>query len=350
MLLAGLSLLTPGGLLVCLTALLPPAALLLVVRRQAQAATVIGLRPASARAVAPVAAVSAAACVALGLAAAQPVLTATESRSARTESEIVFLVDVSRSMLASAGPGEPTRLERARSAVEQLRLAAPDVPAGLSGLTDRALPYLFPTLDADVFSETLAKSVQVDAPPPLLAGITPVATSFVPLGTITRDGFFGPGARYRTCVLVTDGETRSTLGEPDPAGKRRCRLVVLRVGDRGDRIFTPAGEPVASYRPEASAPAEVARLARVMGGVAFGEDDVGGTAAAVRAAAEQGPRVSVGVAQTSRSLAPWLAGLALLLVVGIVALRSRRTAARRLQPTGARHYHFRPEARARRAG
>ena len=106
MLLAGASLLTPGGLLVCLTALLPPAALLLVVRRQAQAATVIGLRPAPARAVAPVAAVSAAACVALGLAAAQPALTATESRSARTESEIVFLVDVSRSMLALAGPGD----------------------------------------------------------------------------------------------------------------------------------------------------------------------------------------------------------------------------------------------------
>ena len=85
MALASLSLLTPGGLLVCLTALLPPTTLLLVVRRQARAATTIGLRPASARAVAPLAAVSATACVALGLAAAQPVVTTTETLSARTE-------------------------------------------------------------------------------------------------------------------------------------------------------------------------------------------------------------------------------------------------------------------------
>jgi hypothetical protein len=347
---AGLSLLTPAGLLVCLTALLPPAALLVVARRQARVATAIGLRRAPARAVAPMAFVSAAACVALGLAAAQPVLTGTESRTVRTESEIVFFVDVSRSMLASAGPGEPTRLERARSAVERLRLAVPDVAAGISGLTDRALPYVFPTFDADVFSETLARSVQVDAPRPLEGGLTTVVTSFAPLATVTRDGFFGRGARFRTCVLVTDGETRSTLGGPTPAGKPGCRFVALRVGDGGDRIFTPAGKPVPSYRPEVSAPASVERVARIMRGAAFGEGDVEGAFAAVRQAAQHGPRASVGVARTSRPLAPWLAGLALLLVVAVVALRTRRAAARRLRPIRPRHYEFQAEARARRAG
>ena len=231
MALASLSLLTPGGLLVGLTALLPTILLLLVARRQARAATTIGLRPASARAVAPLAVVSATACVALGLAAAQPVVTTTETVSARTRSEVVFFVDVSRSMRASAGPGEPTRLQRARSAVERLRLAVPDVPAGISGLTDRALPYLFPTLDADVFSETLAQSVAVDSPPPLWSAFATVATSFAPMGTVMRNGFFGHGVRYRTCVLLTDGEARSTLGDPTSRGRRGCRLVVVRVGD-----------------------------------------------------------------------------------------------------------------------
>jgi hypothetical protein len=349
-LLAGLSLLAPTGLLVCLVALLPPVALVLVARRQISVAASIGLRPAPLRAVVPTAVASATACLALGLAAAQPVLTTTDSRVVRTRSEIVFLVDVSRSMLASASPDAPNRLTRARSVVERLRLAAPDVPAGISGLTDRALPYVFPTLDAEAFSATLAQSVQVDAPPPLWSVIVSVATSFAPLQTFARDGFFGNRATYRTCVLVTDGEARSTLGEPRSAGSRRCRLVVVRVGDGGDRIFGADGRPVASYRPEASAPETVARVVQTMGGVAFREGDLGSAAAAVRAAAEQGPRATVGVKKTVRPLAPAFAGLALLLVVGIVALRSRRTAARRLQPTGARHYHFRPDARARRAG
>lgn len=350
MALASLSLLTPGGLLVGLTALLPTILLLLVARRQARAATTIGLRPASARAVAPLAVVSATACVALGLAAAQPVVTTTETVSARTRSEVVFFVDVSRSMRASAGPGEPTRLQRARSAVERLRLAVPDVPAGISGLTDRALPYLFPTLDADVFSETLAQSVAVDSPPPLWSAFATVATSFAPMGTVMRNGFFGHGVRYRTCVLLTDGEARSTLGDPTSRGRRGCRLVVVRVGDGGDRIFTPAGNPVASYRPEASATASIARVARIMGGVVFGENDLGDAATALRTAADRGPRAPVGVAQTARPLAPWLAGLALSLVVAIVALRTLRLIFRRLQPREAQHHPFRPEVRARRVG
>ena len=87
-----------------------------------------------------------------------------ESPLGQDQSEIVFVVDVSRSMLAGAGPGEPTRLDRARSVVLRIRQATPDVPAGISGLTDRLLPFLFPTVDADVFSETLERSVAADAP------------------------------------------------------------------------------------------------------------------------------------------------------------------------------------------
>ena len=43
------------------------------------------------------------------------------------------------------GPRTPTRLERARNVVARLRADVADVPAGLAGLTDRVLPYVFPT-------------------------------------------------------------------------------------------------------------------------------------------------------------------------------------------------------------
>ena len=66
-------------------------------------------------------------------------------------------------MRASSAPGEPTRLVRARAAVMRVRRTVPDVPAGLAGLTDRVLPYLFPTVDAAGFAETLRLSVAVES-------------------------------------------------------------------------------------------------------------------------------------------------------------------------------------------
>jgi hypothetical protein len=346
---AGLSLLAPWGLLVCASALVPLGVLVAVAKRQARAARAIGLAPAPGQAIAPVAAATAAACVALGIAAAQPVVTTSATRAARTDSEVVFVVDVSRSMLASARPGGRTRLERARDAVRQMRLATPDVPAGISGLTDRVLPFLFPTLDTDVFSETLERSVQADAPPPL--DVTEVATTFEPLSALPRDGFFTPGVTYRTCVLVTDGETRSpTAVGASLSGRRGCRLVVVRVGGSRDRIYTSAGKAEAGYRPETSAQDAVAGLAQSAGGIAFGEGDVTDAAAAVREAAERGPQTPVGSTRTTRPLAPYLAGIALVLVVGIVALGLRRSTTRRLPTQLPRHYHSRPEAWPRRAG
>ena len=92
-----------------------------------------------------------AAVLAFGLAAGQPVFERMESRRARSASEVVFVVDVSRSMLASQGTQSETRLARARAIVRELRASVADVPAGLSGLTDRVLPFLFPTLDDVAF-------------------------------------------------------------------------------------------------------------------------------------------------------------------------------------------------------
>ena len=204
----------------------------IVERRQERVRSILGLaapRPTRARLAA---AAAAGACVAFGVAAAQPVLTGEATRRLRTTSEVVFVVDVSRSMLASQAAGAPTRLEQARETIRSLRLAVPDVPAGVSGLTDRVLPYLFPSPDLAAFEATVDRSVLPESPPPDRTAT--VATSYAGLGALVSDGFFSRGIRARTCVLVTDGETRPD-GESFDAGSP-----VVIVGSAGGGEADPA--------------------------------------------------------------------------------------------------------------
>jgi hypothetical protein len=321
MALADLSLRSPWGLLLCAIALVPLSAVALGFARQRRVAQAIGLEPARGRRAARVAALPVCACLLVGVAAARPVLTTTERKTARTESEVVFVTDVSLSMLAAPRAGAPTRLDRARTVVQQLRSAVPDVPAGVSGLTDRALPYLFPTLDAGVFADTLKRSVLPDAPQPQGIGPGGVATNLQPLGVLGRNGFFSPSARHRTCVLVTDGETRAVLPAP-----RGCTLIVIRVGGPGDRIFGRNGKVDASYRPESSAASTVDRLARAAGGTPYTEGQLAAATAALRKAAEVGPRKPVGTGTTVHALAPYLAAFALAVVAMVVLRRYLRPA------------------------
>ena len=357
----------------CATAIVPVLTLLVVARRQRRVAELLQLPPAGIGPLAGTAALAGGACLALGLAAGQPVLETTETRQVRSESEIVLVVDVSRSMLASEGPGTPSRLDRARSIGGRLRNAAPEVRVGLSGLTDRVLPYLFPTLDQAVFADTLRRSVLPESPPPEQASA--VATTFDPLAGLTRDGFFSRSAKRRICVLISDGESRSStaasdevLGDgddsspslgsgslgggsddasPDPpsagaaaagqalAGLRGCRLVVVRVGDSAERIYGDSGRVEAEYRPEPTAAAAVEQLAAAAGGRAFSESEMSAASRAVGAAAAAGPLDPVGVRTSTHSLAPYLAALALALALFSVAGRLGSRLWRRL----ARGYH-----------
>jgi hypothetical protein len=218
-----------------------------------------------------------------------------------------------------------TRLARARSEVARLRAAVPDVPSGLAGLTDRVLPYLFPTASAAVFDETLQRSVTIESPPP--QQVSANATSFGALASLARDGFFDASAERRTCVLVSDGETRpySTGGVAHAlSGGRGCRLIVLRVGTEGERVFGPGGTPEGAYAPDPAAAAKAQQLAEATGGRAFGESDVGAAASALRTAAEAGPVRRQPARASLRSLAPFAAGLALALTCALVAVRARR--------------------------
>lgn len=368
MLAHSIELLDPRMLALALVAALPMAAGGVAVATSRGAARTLGLTPPPlARSLAPLAAAGLA-CVAGATAAAQPVLETTEVRKQRTASEVVFVVDVSRSMRAASSAEGPTRLDRARAVVRSLRGSVEDVPAGLTGLTDRALPYLFPTGDERAFLDVLARSVAPEAPPPITS-FSIVATSFEPLATLGRDGFFSPDARFRTCVLVTDGEARTGGDEPEGGGggslepsspslapdasspssgpsvdpavsggalssRDGCRLVAVRVGSEADRIYGPTGVVEAQYRPDAAAASTLERFAEAAGGSAFTEDQVDLASDALREAAEQGPVADAARRASSRALAPYLAGLAALLAVVTALSRTLRRDLRRQVSAG----------------
>jgi von Willebrand factor type A domain len=325
---AALHLLTPLGALASLAALLPVAAAGLAARRSRRVAALLGLRAAGLRAGLPRAAAAAGVCVLLGLAAAQPVLLASDaSRRIRTDSQVLFVIDVSRSMLAAASPGAPTRLERARAAVSRLRRTVADVPAGLAGLTDRVLPYAFPTAKPATFADVLRYSVAIEAPPP--QEVSTISTSFDALAALSRDGFFARSATRRTCVLVTDGESRPfSSGAVARAleGGRGCSLVVVSVWASGERIYNRDGDPEAGYRPDPAAPSTVRRLRAATGGSAFGEQELGRAVVALRNLAERGPTARTAGEPSVRRFAPGLAAgaLVLALALGISGLAGAR--------------------------
>ncbi|HYK07543.1 MAG TPA: VWA domain-containing protein [Gaiellaceae bacterium] len=303
-----LTFLSPLGALACLAAILPLAAVAFARRRAGRAAAAIGLpehRRGRGRLL-----VLVAACCAFGLAAAQPVISLDDGGEVRDDVEALFVLDVSRSMLAARGPADPTRLERARNAALELRAAIPEVRAGLAGLTDRALPYLFPTLDQGAFASTLRDAVAAESPPP--QQVARVATSFDALAGLGTRGFFTPNLDRRVCVIITDGESAPFSG---PAAG--CRLVVVQLWDAAERVYRD-GEPEPQYRPDDAAPAAAAKL-----GPVAREGDLGRARELLASAVGDGPASAAAAGERKVALAPYLALAGILLVLGLVFGRPR---------------------------
>src|SRR5262249_10864294 len=146
---------------------------------------------------------AAAAIALLGLAAAQPVLTRTSRPESRTDAQVLFVLDISRSMAASRSPSARTRLDRAAAAGVKLRDAVPDVPAGVLTLTDRVLPDLLPVPDRSGFVGVVDRAVRIESPPPQQTAVR--ATSYSALRQIATGNVFSPSAKKRVVVLLTDG-------------------------------------------------------------------------------------------------------------------------------------------------
>jgi hypothetical protein len=324
-----MSLLTPLAALAALAALLPLGAAAYGRGRAAAVARRLGLNPPPRWWAGWRIAVAAAAIVLLGLAAAQPVLSHEAVVRTRRDVAVLFVLDTSRSMDASLTPTSPTRLARAKQVAIRLRAAIPEVPVGVATLTDRVLPDLLPVPDGPGFDAVVERGVATNA------------TSYAALDDIATGNYFTKRTTRRVVVLLTDGE--SNPFDPDQLAHKLSpqagyRFLAIRFWNQNEAVFDPDGRREPSYHPNPIGRVLLAQLAAALGGRSFEEGQSNGAAAYLRQVVGHG---SVGRAHWvtgQRALAPYVAGLAtLLLLIGVapagvvrrcrLAIRRRRKAA-----------------------
>jgi hypothetical protein len=312
---------TPTAGLVALAGLVPLALVLAVEQRNSRARALLGLTAPSPRsrwtlriAVVAIAAV-------LGLAAAQPVLSSTTPRLARLDAEALVAVDTSRSMDASATAESDVRLDRARRIALRIRSALADVPTGLGTFTDRPLPLLLPTTDREAFAAAVHESLGIERPPGLQSSTT--ISSFDAVAPFPLEGYFGPGAKKRLLVILTDAESTG-FNEPGVRKsfetKPRTDVVLVRIGRSGERVFGASGQPESAYIPPPATGETLRRFLAATHGHAFPEDDVAGAERAAVEALGSGPSADLGSTTARHDLAPWLV-LAAVVPLAIVLRR-----------------------------
>jgi len=312
-----LSFLTPLAAFVALVGLVPRLVLFTVRRRAGRIRSSLQLsEPGRRRYWTPAAVVLVA--VLIGLAAAQPVLARDRSQRVRSDAEVLVVLDISRSMLASGGTGV-TRLAREKAEALQLRATMPDVPVGIASLTDRTLPHLFPIADETAFRQAVDQAIDVDQPPPM-AYFQTIGTTLAALGALETRGFFPQSARHRVVVVFTDGESRPIDESSLATTLRRppgIRPVFVHVWRPNEHVYVN-GFPEPDYKSISGSGAELDRLAAAAGGASFPETRLGAVASKVRSYLGSGPTVMQSRSQGEVSLAPYLvllAGLPLLLLV-----------------------------------
>jgi hypothetical protein len=301
----GISFLTPLAGLVAVAAVVPLAVFAGRERRAARIRRTLSLAPSSARARTPVAVALALIPVLLGLAATQPVLVRSEARPERSDAEVFFVVDTSRSMLAAASAAAPTRYERAATAARELQLELPQVPVGLASITSRVLPHLLPTTDTRVIAATLRESMGVDRPP--AATFVELATALGSLEDVPRGNYFSPDAEKRLLVVFTDGETQGVPpGLARPFTKRpRIETIFVRLWAADERIYE-TGAAESGYLPLPSGGPRLERARSLLGGQVFDESELGEVRAAAARILGSGPTRAREIEGQRLALMPYL--------------------------------------------
>jgi hypothetical protein len=244
--------------------------------------------------------------VLIGLAAMQPVVERSRPHRVRTDADALVVVDTSRSMQASASPGLPTRLERAQTFAHTLRARLNDVPMGVASVTDRVLPYIFPTANAEAVDRTIDESVAIQNPPPIRE-IATRATQFGALARIPTTNFFSPAASKHIVVVISDGESlpfsRQVLGT---ALRRSNQLfpIFVHVWRPDERVFT-GGVAEPAYQPDPSSGATMAELGAATNGLSVDEKQLGRVVSASKAFLGNGTTARSGSERASLGLAPF---------------------------------------------
>lgn len=304
--------LTPLAALVALLVVVPLGAFALLERRTRRVSRVLNLTPPALRSRPGIPVAIAAVAALLAFAAAQPVVAGTQKRAGRSDAEVYLLFDSSRSMLAKPDFASPTRLARAKDLAEHLRQSLADVPVGIASLTDRTLPYLFPTLDAQAFASTLQDSIGIERPPP--TGTEQVATDFGEFAAIGVNNYFKPDVSRRLLVIFSDGESRQFDAQQLTQKLRtnHVRVLFVHLWRPDDKIFLTSKAQDPGYRPDPASRLAAAQVAAAGDGRVFHDGEGSALASAAKGILGNGPKTTMREQRTRVSLAPYVALSALL--------------------------------------
>jgi hypothetical protein len=238
------------------------------------------------------------------------------------DAEAYIVIDITRSMLASTGKDEPTRLDRARSIAGRLRAAVPDVPVGIASFTNRVVPHVFPTTDPAVFSAGLERSIGVESPPPD-TGDGALLTALDSLAPLQTHRFFSPAATRQVAVVLTDGETLPlSQATEDALRGGRLDLMFVRLWSERERIHAPQIALDARYRADPASTVVYDEIVRALGARAFPEGDVAEAASELRRRLGRGEAVVTGHEAGGRQLSGWAAALAALPLAYVLRRRN----------------------------
>jgi len=303
----GVTFLTPLAALFALAAALPLAALVLVERRSRDVRRLLGVGGPGRRALVPLGIALALLPLLVGVAAAQPVVVRRQVVHERGDAQAFFVFDTSRSMLASAGPGLPNRLARAKRIARSLRGALGVVPVGIASMTDRALPIIMPTTDPALFAHALTQSVGIDEPVPSQPYQQGRATTLAALVPLVTSHFFSPQAKHRLVVVFTDGEAQPGTELLGLGLQHQLAPVFVHVWAPNEAIYTH-GRPDPHYSADSRSAALLEDAAHVTGGSVYDEHSLGGVKARMRKIVGSGPASTARTSAYARTaLAPWFA-------------------------------------------
>jgi von Willebrand factor type A domain len=300
---------SPLGALVALAVLAPLAAFLIAERNRERVVGVLRLPDSGAASRWAVVTALVAIAALLGAAAAQPTLVNRSAREIRSDAAAFFVIDTSRSMLASSGPGQPNRFGQARKFALRLRNKLPDIRVGLATMTDRVLPTIFPTADREAFALAVRQSIGIERPPPS-DGSNTLITTLSALTRIALDNYFEPETKHRLVVLLTDGESAPFFDGSIGAlfrGPPPVHTIYVQFWQRGEHVYLPNGKPEPLYRTDPAAERTIRRLAEASDGVAIENQNVEAAATTARAMLGNGPRVADVREHRRVDLAPYLA-------------------------------------------
>jgi Ca-activated chloride channel family protein len=178
-------------------------------------------------------AVIAAGLLCFGIALARPQWGVTEEQLQRKGDDVVFVLDLSKSMLAQ--DAQPSRLERAKLAIQDFIYRQPVGRVGLVVFAGSAFLRCPLTTDYSAFEESV-----MEANPDDLF----VPGSDLARGIISAKNAFDKSAERRVVVLITDGEDLEKTGIKAAQEFAKDGLIVFTLG-----VGTPAGSTVQVPQP-----------------------------------------------------------------------------------------------------